>query len=163
VLDARVQSVRDRLAAERLLRKLIRKHARVPQVLVTDKLGSYGAALKDMGMKSQHRQHKGLNNGAETSHQPTRRREQVIKRFKSARHLQRFISIYDPIANLFHFPRHSLTSPEYIMRRAEAPHQQRCMTTRSDVPLLRPHLRKLTMPAEGGNIFTCCAPVSMFH
>ncbi len=65
VLDALVQSRRDRRAAERLLRKLIRKQARIPRVLVTDRLGSYGAARKDMGMKFEHRQHKGLNNRAE--------------------------------------------------------------------------------------------------
>ena len=102
VLDALVQSRRDKRAANRLLRKLIRKQARTPRVLITDKLGSYGAARKDMRMKFEHRQHKGLNNRAENSHQPTRRRERIImKRFKSARHLQRFVSTHDPIANLF--------------------------------------------------------------
>ena len=113
VLDALVQSRRDRKAAERLMRKLIRKQSRTPRVLVTDKLGSYGAARKDMGLSFEHRQHKGLNNRAENSHQPTRRRERIMKRFKSQRHLQRFVSIHDPIANLFHFPRHVLSSIEY--------------------------------------------------
>src|ERR1700677_910971 len=108
VLDALVQSRRDRRAAERLLRKLIRKQARAPRVLVTDKLGSYSAARTDMGMKFEHRQHKGLNSRAENSHQPTRRRERIMKRFKSPRQLQRFVSIHDPIANLFQFPRHAL-------------------------------------------------------
>lgn len=120
VLDALVQSRRDRHAAERLLRKLIRKQARTPRVIITDKLGSYGAARNDMGLKFEHRQHKGLNNRAENSHQPTRRRERIMKRFKSTRHLQRFVSIHDPIANLFHFPRHSLTAPEYRELRNEA-------------------------------------------
>ena len=68
----------------------------------------------------EHRQHKGLNNRAENSHQPTRRRERIMKRFKSARHVQRFVSIHDPIANLFHFPRHYLTSAGYRMLRSEA-------------------------------------------
>ena len=90
VLDALVQSRRDRRAAERLLRKLIRKQARAPRVMVTDKLGSYGAARTGMGMNFEHRQHKGLNNRAENSHLPTRGREKIMKRFKSARHLQRF-------------------------------------------------------------------------
>jgi putative transposase len=120
VLEALVQSRRDRRAAERLLRKLIRKLVRAPRVLVTDKLGSYGAARADMSMKFEHRQHKGLNNRAENSHQPTRRRERIMKRFKSARHLQRFVSIHDPIANLFHFPRHSLSATEYRTLRTEA-------------------------------------------
>ena len=120
VLDALVQSRRDRRAAERLLRKLIRKQARAPRVLVTDKLGSYGAARAGMNMKFEHRQHKGLNNRAENSHQPTRRRERIMKRFKSPRHLQRFVSIHDPIANLFHFPRHSISAQEYRTLRSDA-------------------------------------------
>jgi Transposase and inactivated derivatives len=120
VLDALVQSRRDRRAAERLLRKLIRNQARAPRVMVTDKLRSYGAARDDMGMIFEHRQHKGLNNRAENSHQPTRRRERIMKRFKSTRHLQSFVSIHDPIANLFHFPRHSLSACEYRTLRSEA-------------------------------------------
>ena len=120
VLDALVQSRRDTSAALRLLRKLIRKQGRVPRVLVTDKRGSYGAARRTMKMGFEHRQHKGLNNRAENSHQPTRRRERIMKRFKSVRHLQRFISIHDPIANLFNLPRNSLTATDYRALRAEA-------------------------------------------
>jgi putative transposase len=120
VLDALVQSRRDRSSAERLLRKLIRKQARAPRVLVTDKLGSYGAARTAMGMAFEHRQHKGLNNRAENSHQPTRRRERIMKRFKSPRQLQRFVSIHDPVANLFHFPRHALSAADYRALRADA-------------------------------------------
>ena len=56
-------------------------------------------------MKVEHRQHKGLNNRAENSHQPTSRRERIMKRFKSARQAQRFLSIHDQFANLFHLPR----------------------------------------------------------
>ena len=96
VLDVLVQSRRDQRSAERLLRKLLRKHGRSPRVMITDKLGSYGAARRAMGMKFEHRQHKGLNNRAENSHLPTRRRKRIMKRFKSARHLQRFLSIHDP-------------------------------------------------------------------
>jgi len=120
VLDALVQSRRDKRAAERLLRKLIRKQARTPRVMITDKLGSYGAARRRMRMTFEHRQHKGLNNRAENSHLPTRRRERIMKRFKSARHLQRFLSIHDPIANLHHFPRHSLSSADYRSLRSGA-------------------------------------------
>jgi len=82
-------------------------------VLITDKLRSYGAARADMSMKFKHLRHKGLNNRAENSHQPPRRREWIMKRFKSARHLQRFVSICDPIANLFHFPRHTHRLTDY--------------------------------------------------
>ena len=101
VLDVLVQSRRDRHAAKRLMRKLLKKHARAPRVLVTDKLKSYAAANRDLGLNVEHRQHKGLNNRAENSHQPTRVREKVMRRFKSARHLQRFTSVHDQVANLF--------------------------------------------------------------
>jgi len=120
VLDALAQSRRDRRAAERLLRKLIRKQARTPRVLITDKLRAYGAARAGMGMNFEHRQHKGLNNRAENSHQPTRRGERIMKQFKSARHLQRFVFIHDPIANLFHFPRHGLSATHDRTLRTEA-------------------------------------------
>jgi putative transposase len=110
VLDILVQSRRDRKAAKRLLRKLLKKSAMAPRVMVTGKLGSYGAARRDMGPGIEHRQHKGLNNRADNSHQPTRRRERQMKRFKSAGQAQRFLSTHDPISNLFHLRRHQLTA-----------------------------------------------------
>ena len=120
VLDAPVQSRRDKRAAQKLLRKLIRKQARAPRVMITDKLKSYGAACAEMHVNFEHRQHKGLNNRAENSHLPTRQCEKIMKRFKSARHLQRFVSIHDPISDLYHFPRHSITATEYRSLRSEA-------------------------------------------
>src|SRR4051795_10698484 len=119
VLEALVQSRRDKKAAKRLLRKLLKKQGRAPRVMVTDKLRSYGAAKKEIMPGVEHRQHKGLNNRAENSHQPTRRRERQMKRFKSARHAQRFLSIHDPIANLFHFPRNQLTAADYRTARSQ--------------------------------------------
>ncbi|MDN7177442.1 IS6 family transposase [Caballeronia sp. SEWSISQ10-4 2] len=101
VLDVLVQSRRDRHASMRLMRKLLRKHGRAPRVLITDKLKSYAAANRDLGLSGEHRQHKGLNNRAENSHQPMRVREKVMRRFKSARHLLRFASVRDQVANLF--------------------------------------------------------------
>jgi putative transposase len=88
-------------AAKRLLRKLRRKQGRAPRVLITDKLRSYVAAKRETMPGVEHRQHKGLNNRAEISHQPTRRRERIMKRFKSPRHAQRFLSIHEQIANVF--------------------------------------------------------------
>ena len=80
----------------------------------TDKLGSYGAARPELGLGvCAHRQHKGLNNRAENSHQPIRRRERIMKRFKSARHLQRFASIHDPIYNLHDFPRNKFNAADH--------------------------------------------------
>ena len=70
-------------------------------MLITDKLRSYGAAKREIMPGVEHRQHKGLNNRAENSHQPTRRRERIMKRFKSPRQVQRFLSTHDQIANLF--------------------------------------------------------------
>ena len=68
----------------------------VPRVMITDKLASYGAAKREFMSSVEHRSHKDLNNRCENSHQSTRRREKVMKRFKSARHLQRFVSIGNP-------------------------------------------------------------------
>ena len=69
--------------------------------MVTDKLKSYAAANRKIGLKFEHRQHKGLNNRAENSHQPTRRRGRIMKRFMSPRHVQRFLSTHDQVANVF--------------------------------------------------------------
>jgi putative transposase len=100
-----VQSRRDRHAARRLMRKLLKKHWRAPRVLVTDKLKSYAAANRALGISVEHRQHKGLNNRAKNSHQPTRVCEKVMRRFKSARHLQQFASVHHQVANFFmHWP-----------------------------------------------------------
>ena len=97
VLEVLVQSRRDAKAAKRLMRKLLRGQGRPPRVMVTDKLHSYDAAKREVKPGVAHRSHKGLNNRAENSHQPIRRRERMMKRFKSPRHLQRFVSIHDPM------------------------------------------------------------------
>jgi putative transposase len=86
------------------MRRLLKSAVTRPRMMVTDKLRSYGAARAKMGLRVEHRQHKGLNNRAENSHQPTRRRERIMKRFKSARQAQRFLAIHDQVANLFHIP-----------------------------------------------------------
>ena len=104
VLDVLVQRRRDATAARRLMRRLLQFAATPPRVMITDKLRSYGAARVKMGLQIEHRQHKGLNNRAENSHQPTRRRERIMKRFKSARQAQRFLTVHDQVANLFHVP-----------------------------------------------------------
>lgn len=100
MLDVLVQSRRDRHAAERVMRMLIKKHGRTPRVPITDKLKSYAAADKDQCLKFEHRQRKGLNNRAENSHQPTLVREKVLRRFKSPCQLQRFLSIHEQVGNL---------------------------------------------------------------
>ncbi|MFY8193890.1 MAG: DDE-type integrase/transposase/recombinase [Novosphingobium sp.] len=120
VLDALVQGREGRRAAQKLLRKLIR----TPCVMVTDKPGSDGAARSGMRLNAEHRQHKGLNNRAKNAHRPTRRRKRImkriIKRFTSARHLKRFVSIHDGVANLHNFPRHAMPSSDDRALRSEA-------------------------------------------
>ena len=104
VLDVLVQRRRDVRAAQRLMKRLLKSATGPPRVMITDKLRSYRAARAKMDLRVEHRQHKGLNNRAENSHQPTRRRERIMKRFKSTRQAQRFLTIHDQIANLFHIP-----------------------------------------------------------
>jgi putative transposase len=120
VLDVLVQRRRDKQAAKRLLRKLLRKQGRPPRVLVTDKLASYPAAKRELMPGVEHRRHKGLNNRAENSHQPTRRRERQMKRFKSAGQAQRFLSAHDQINNLFPLYREHVSTTEYRAARTRA-------------------------------------------
>nr|WP_295777736.1 IS6 family transposase [Rhodoferax sp.] len=120
VLDVLVQSRRNRQAAERLMRKLLRKHGKTPRVMVTDKLKSYAATNKKMGLKFEHRQHKGLNNRAENSYQPTRVREKIMRKFKSPRQLQRFVSVHDQVANIFQHCRYNRDAKQKRELRAQA-------------------------------------------
>ena len=120
VLDALVQSRRDAKSAKRLLRKLLKRQGRAPRVRVTGKLKSYAAAKRELVMGGERRQHKGLNNRAGNSHQPTRRRERQRKRFRSAVQVQRFLSIHDRIANLFHLQRDHRPVAEYRGARTQA-------------------------------------------
>jgi transposase-like protein len=83
VLDRLVQRRRDKAAAAKLMRKLLKKQAFAPNLLVIDKLRSYGAAKSEIGLSARHEQGLRRNNRAENSHQPTRRRERKMQRFKS--------------------------------------------------------------------------------
>src|SRR4051812_22133689 len=120
VLDVLVQSRRDKEAAKRLFRKLLKKQGRAPRVLITDKLKSYAAAKREIMPGVAHRQHKGLNNRAENSHQPTRRREWSMKRFKSPQQVQRFLSTQDQIANVFSRRLNQDTAAKFHSARHEA-------------------------------------------
>jgi putative transposase len=105
VLDEIVQARRNTKAARRLLTRLLRKQGMAPKRIITDKLGSYGAAKKQVMPKVEHRSHKGLNNRAENSHVPFRKRERIVQHFRSARALQRVVSIFSAFRNLFVPPR----------------------------------------------------------
>jgi len=106
VLDLVVQRGRDKAAAVKLMRRLLKKQGFAPDVLVTDKLPSYGAAKSEMGLSARHEQGLRKNNGAENSHQPTRRRERKIQRFKSRGSAQRFLSVHAAVHNIFNVQRH---------------------------------------------------------
>src|ERR1700692_2873826 len=120
ILDMLVQRRRDKKAALRLMRKLLRKQGFAPKLLVTDKLRSYGAALRKIGLTCRHEQGLRQNNRAENSHQVVRRRERKMQRFKSARSAQRFLAIHAAVHNTFNLQRHLVSRPTLRTFRAEA-------------------------------------------
>jgi len=113
VLDILVQNRRDTAAARRFFRRLLKKTRTVPRVVVTDKLRSYGAAHRKVMPSVEHRAHKGLNNRAENSHQPTRQRERAMKGFRSVGGAQRFLAAFSGISPHFRPRRHLMTATEY--------------------------------------------------
>lgn len=123
VLDEIVQIHRNTKAARRLLTRLLSKQGRPPKRIVTDKLRSYGAAKAAVMPKVEHRCHKGLNNRAENSHGPVRKRERAMQGFRSWPGLQRFVSTFSALRNHFVPPRlrHSAFAvhPHRLMAMAE--------------------------------------------
>jgi transposase-like protein len=120
VLDMLVQRRRDKRAALRLMRKLLKKQGFTPKLLTTDKLGSYGAAFRHLRLTCRHEQGLRKNNRAENSHQAVRRRERKMQRFKSARSAQRFLSIHASVHNTFNLQRHLVSRSTLRTFRAEA-------------------------------------------
>nr|WP_312891087.1 IS6 family transposase [Microvirga aerilata] len=120
VLDEIVQDRRDTKAAKRLLKRLLRKQGCLPRRMITDKLGSYAAARRQIIPDVEHRSHKGLNNRAENSHLPFRRRERVMQGFRSPRYLQRFVSVFSAVRNLFVPSRSSRSAPAIRLHRLNA-------------------------------------------
>lgn len=120
VLDILVQSRRNKTAAKRVFRKLLKGLRYAPRVIVTDKLKSYVVAKKELTLGGEHRQNQYLNNSCAVPHQPTRRREGHMKKFKSARHARRLLSTHSPIHHRFQLCRHRLSASEYGAARARA-------------------------------------------
>jgi transposase-like protein len=117
VLDVLVQSKRDKRAALKLMRKLLKKMNFVPDKLVTDDLRSYGAACRDLGISHRHERGRWRNNRAENWHQPTRRKTQG---FKSAGSAQRFLSFHAVTYNTFNVERHLTSASTHRVFRASA-------------------------------------------
>ena len=120
VLEILVQSRRNKRAALKLMRKLLKKQGFVPDVIVTDKLPSYGAALRELNLSTRHDFGGRKNNRAENSHLPVRRRERRMQRFKSPGSAQRFLSVHASIYNTFYVQRHLISRKTLRQFRDEA-------------------------------------------
>ncbi len=120
VIDILVQPRRNRRAAERFFRKLLKGQGSEPRRLVTDKLGSYSAAHRTIMPSVIHVTERYANNRAEVSHQPTRQRERQMRRFKSAAQAQRFLSVHGVILNLFRIGRHLVRPANHRILRARS-------------------------------------------
>jgi putative transposase len=120
VLDILVQSRRNRRAAVRFFRKLLKKQGGLPRRLITDKLRSYPAAHRTVMPSVVHCTDRYANNRAEVSHQPTRQRERQMRRFKSPAHLQHLAAVHGVVQNLFRVGRHLLRAVHHRLLRTRA-------------------------------------------
>lgn len=119
VLESYVTKIRDRKAALKFLRKSMRRHGR-PDTIATDCLRSYGADLRDLGRSDDRKMGRWLNNRAENSHVPYRRRDRAMLRFRRMRTLQRFVSVHALVQNHFNQDRRSSSRSIFMQTRATA-------------------------------------------
>ena len=129
VMDVLVQKRRNKRAAVRFMRKLLRNQGVRPAQIVTDKLKSYSAAFRYLRLSHIHETGHRLNNMAESSHVPIRRRERKMQRFKSQRSAQRFLSTHGPIYNLFNIRRHLISRRTLRTFRSQAMAEWQTVTT----------------------------------
>jgi putative transposase len=144
ILDMLVQRRRDKRAALRLMRKLVKKQGFAPKLLVTDKLRSHGSAFRQLRLTCPHEQGLRRNNRAENSHQVVRRRERKMQRFKSARSAQRFLSIYAAVHNNFKCS----TPPRLPIRPTKAPGRSQRAVARCS----RSRMTSGQFPAHGSHV-----------
>ena len=120
VVDVFLQAKRDGAAAKRFFKRLLRSHGSEPRKIVTDKLRSYGVAHRELIPEAIHSTEKYENNRGEQSHEPTRVRERVMRRFKSVRQAQRFLGTHAAVSNLFNLGRHLVRAEHYRDLRVSA-------------------------------------------
>ena len=120
VVDVFLQARRDGRAAKRFFKRLLKIHRNDPRKMVTEKLGSYGVAHRELIPDTIHDTSQYANNRAEVSHQPTRARERGMRRFKSAHQAQRFLGVHAAVYNLFNLGRHLISARHYRLFRQRA-------------------------------------------
>ena len=120
IVDVFLQCRRDGKAATRFFKRLLKTHRMEPRKIVTDKLRSYGVAHRDLIPDTIHDTSQYANNRAELSHQPTRVRERVMRRFKSIHQAQRFLTVHAAVYNLFNLGRHLVSAKNYRFFRSRA-------------------------------------------
>ena len=119
VLEAFVTKKRDRKAALRFLRRAMKRYGR-PEAIVTDRLRSYRAAMKEIGNEARQATGRWLNNRAENSHQPFRRRERAMAKFRSAKSLRKFAAVHASVYNHFNQERHLYNRENFKLNRSAA-------------------------------------------
>ena len=120
VVDVYLQARRDGASAKRFFKRLLRSHGSEPRKIVTDKLRSYGVAHRELMPEAIHSTQQYENNRAEQSHEATRVRERGMRRFKSMRQAQRFVTAQAAVANLFNLGRHLVRAQHYRVLRTSA-------------------------------------------
>ena len=128
VLEACVTKTRDKEAAMKFLKKALKRYGQ-PNVIVTDGLASYGAAMKELGNQDKQQTQRYLNNQAESSHQPFRRRERAMQRFRRPSYLQKFPSTHASVYNHFYLQRHLSSRSIFKANRDRALQEWRSLIT----------------------------------